>query len=58
MLTDSQCSLIRTCLLTAPLTGNAVELSQLLSQIQSILDLLPQLTTPNTEETHESNHPQ
>ena len=57
MFTDSQRELIRTCLLTAPLTGNAVELSQIISQIQSILDALSQPTT-TTEETNEGNDPE
>jgi hypothetical protein len=57
MFTDSQRDLIRTCLLTAPLSGNAVELSKLLSEIQSILDALSQPTVP-TEEINEGNNPE
>ena len=40
MFTDRQKEIIRNGLLTAPLSGNAVELSKLLSEIQSIIEIL------------------
>jgi len=55
MFTEEQIVIIRNCLLTAPLSGNAVELSKLLASIQSILDALSQLTAVR-EEINEGNN--